>query len=338
MAAILLLATLNSCATKKEVEEPVAPANAQGIDVQSEEKVPYKIAYNVLVDESLYNYDVFTMNPDGSGKRNITQSKGVEWVYASFKDRLYIFSDIDTCYRCFGLYETDAYGSYFTKVTSVILDDSWIDHRKNGEEWIVKPRGEGNSTFHIIDRKGNLIEEVRVPLGYANDPVFTVDGKGIIVRGSKVGSKLKKGYHDELFEYDLQTRQLTQLTTYPKNDKTATLFDYHAGPPRKKRNGEISYSSKQNGNYSIFVYNPLVGKSRQVTKDSADEVWHDWWAEDSILVFDRLDETTRTRYHIFTMDMRTKKELQLTDTTYNFNQAPTIVLPPGKFVQPSSEY
>jgi hypothetical protein len=63
--------------------------------------VPYKIAYNVLVDDEIYIYDVFTMNPDGSEKRNITKTPGVEWVYSAYEDRLYVFSDRDTCRRCF---------------------------------------------------------------------------------------------------------------------------------------------------------------------------------------------------------------------------------------------
>ena len=198
-------------------------------------EVPYKIAYNVLVSEEDYNYDVFTMNPDGSGKRNITNTKGVEWVYNSYKDRLYIFRMWIHVVDAFPLYETDDKGSYFTKITSFILEDSWIDSRKNGEEWIVKPKNEGNSTFYIINRQGDILETVKVPLGFANDPIFTVDGKGIIVRGSRVASKLKEGYFDELFEYDLTNRQLKQLTHYPKTDTSATLFDYHAGYLGKNR-------------------------------------------------------------------------------------------------------
>ncbi|MFT7453077.1 MAG: TolB protein [Patescibacteria group bacterium] len=291
--------------------------------------VPYKIAYNVLVDDEIYNYDVFTMNPDGSEKRNITKTPGVEWVYSAYEDRLYVFSDRDTCRRCFSLYETNAYGDCFTKISGdLLLDDSWIDSRKNGEEWIVKIRDKKHPTFKIIDRKGQVVEDVSLPLGYANDPVFTGDGTSIIFRGSIVGSRLKRGFQDELFEYDLESKNITQLTTYPKSDSTATLFDYHAGPPRMMKNGEISYPSKQNGNYSLFVYNSLLNKSRQMTSDTLDEIWHDWSPNNEILFFDGRQSDSLVSSHIFSMDMKTKEVIQLTDTSFLFQQGPVYVEPP----------
>jgi hypothetical protein len=46
-------------------------------------KDEYAIVYNVLVNDSTDNYDVFQMNFDGSDKKNITNLPGVEWTYFS---------------------------------------------------------------------------------------------------------------------------------------------------------------------------------------------------------------------------------------------------------------
>ncbi|MBT8295888.1 MAG: hypothetical protein KJO51_05685, partial [Gramella sp.] len=41
----------------------------------------YAIAYNVLYDGEKDDYEVFSMNLDGSNKKNITNLPGVEWTY-----------------------------------------------------------------------------------------------------------------------------------------------------------------------------------------------------------------------------------------------------------------
>lgn len=63
--------------------------------------IPWKIAYNVCEDSETDNYEVYIMNMDGSGKKNITNHPDVAWVYYAWKDKLYFISDRDTCHRCF---------------------------------------------------------------------------------------------------------------------------------------------------------------------------------------------------------------------------------------------
>ncbi|MGQ0542552.1 MAG: hypothetical protein ACT4O9_11985, partial [Blastocatellia bacterium] len=40
----------------------------------------YKIAYNVLQDQKADDYEVFTMNFDGTGPKNVTNNKDVAWT------------------------------------------------------------------------------------------------------------------------------------------------------------------------------------------------------------------------------------------------------------------
>ncbi|MBT8304482.1 MAG: hypothetical protein KJP09_08440, partial [Bacteroidia bacterium] len=64
-------------------------------DVKKDAKKPYalKVAYNVAFDTENDNYEVFSMNMDGSDKKNITNLKGVEWTYDAYDDDLYFISD-----------------------------------------------------------------------------------------------------------------------------------------------------------------------------------------------------------------------------------------------------
>ncbi|MEN9569679.1 MAG: hypothetical protein RL172_910 [Bacteroidota bacterium] len=100
----------------------------------------YKVAYNVYQDTANDNYDIYTMNMDGSNKKNITNTPGVEWVYYAWQDKLYFISDRDTCHRCYFLYRMDANGNHVKKISTLQLEDSWMDSRNNGTELIVTGR------------------------------------------------------------------------------------------------------------------------------------------------------------------------------------------------------
>jgi TolB protein len=41
------------------------------------------------------NYEIYSMNMDGTGQRNITNTPGVQWVYCAYKDKLYYVCDKD---------------------------------------------------------------------------------------------------------------------------------------------------------------------------------------------------------------------------------------------------
>ena len=53
------------------------------------QKTRYKIVYNVLEDKEKDNYELYSMNMDGSDRKNITNTPGVEWVYYAYKNKVY---------------------------------------------------------------------------------------------------------------------------------------------------------------------------------------------------------------------------------------------------------
>ena len=42
------------------------------------------IAYNTLENKEKDDYDIYVMQPDGSGKTNITQNPDVAWTYFAY--------------------------------------------------------------------------------------------------------------------------------------------------------------------------------------------------------------------------------------------------------------
>jgi TolB protein len=286
----------------------------------------YRLAYNVLYDSENDNYEVFSMNLDGSDKQNITNLKGVEWTYNADGKDLYVISDKDTTHRHYFLYRTTAKGNSFTKVSEVRLADSWIGTRKNGTELIVRPHSSVDTAFYILNYNGRIIDTLKVDLPYFSDPHFSPNGSQIVFRGALKPFKKDSGYLDELYIMNADGSNLKQLTTYPVNDTTAQWYNYHAGPPMwNPAENFITYQSRQNGKSSLYAVTPDGEKQWKLTEnDSLQEGWHRWSPDGKWLAIEVFDEEGK-QFQIQLTDWETKQSKILTDTTYRFQQAPVFV-------------
>ncbi len=286
----------------------------------------YVIAYNVLFEEQNSNYEVFTMNFDGSNPQNLTTLGGVEWTYNSYQDKLYFISDKDTCHRCFFLYETDYHGKAPRKISATQLEDSWISTRKNGKEFIVKPSLKIDSAFHIINTKGQLISRLETGLAFSADPLFVNEGQQVVFRGGFTKNRLIPGFNEALFIIDLDGENRRQLTHYPERDTTAGPFAYRAGTPKwHPTENFVSFHSKQNGKYSLYGVT-LDGKQQwKLTNINTNEGWHEWRPDGKWLVIELFDDA-QSQFHIGLMNWKTKEFKILTDSFYIYQQAPNFLI------------
>lgn len=306
---VLLAATVTlGCGQGKE-----EPASAEGELV---------LAYNVLVDPGTDRYDVFVMNLDGSEQRNITNRDGVDWVYRAVGDRLFFVSDRDTTHRALFLYEMDANGENVRKIYPGRVHDSWLGSRKSGTEFIITTNIFDVRSLVLIDREGSELDVVLSTGAHLiTDPTFSPDGKHIAFRSGESGL-------DEIWIMTDTGDSLRQLTHYP--DTTARMSDhfYHAGPPvwEKTRN-VISYTSHQNGNYSIFVMNPDGTDQRQLTPDGFEEGWHSWSPDGALIAYDGASAEEKN-YDIYLMKSDGTDVRRLT-TDPRFEQAAVFVRLPA---------
>ncbi|MBX2913559.1 MAG: hypothetical protein M9954_15680 [Cyclobacteriaceae bacterium] len=314
---ILLIYSLISCGGR----------HTPGHETNKEGGPEYAIAYNVLYNDSTDNYEVFTMNMDGSDKKNITHLKGVEWTYYSFQDQLYFISDKDTCQRCaYFLYKTNFKGENPLRVSDIPVADSWMSSRKNGSEFIVRPNPKIDSAFHIIDKEGKRIQRIETGLPNFSDPLFVNNGSQIVFRGGTKKSKREPGYQEELYLINSDGTGLKQLTHYPASDTTAPWWAYKAGPPKlHPKRKFISYQSYQDGKYSLFAITLDGSKQWKLTENQEDEGWHDWSPDGKWLAIELFDND-QAQFHIGLMNWETKEMKVLTDTTYKYQQAPNFVL------------
>lgn len=235
-----------------------------------------KIAYNVLEDAATQDYEVYVMDTDGKNAKNITNSKSVDWVYDSFNEKIYFLSDRGECFRCLYLYEMDSEGSNVRKVTDFELGDSWLSSRKKGSEFIVKPAEAKDAKFYIINLQGEILDKVNVDLAYANDPTFSPDGKRIVFRGSDKTSPRELGFTDALYVMDLESKEVNKITSHPDEGAGKQWTGYLAAAPRWRADGKISFASKRNDNYDIYLINQDGTEMESVTPVENNQVYHHW--------------------------------------------------------------
>lgn len=288
-------------------------------------KVTYRIAYNVLLNDSTENYEVFIMDLNGENNQNLTNWDGVEWTYVAHGDDIYFISDKDTAYRNYFLYKMKPDGSGKKRISDVRLADSWQSTRKQGTEIIVMPHRSVDTAFYILDTTGTRIKRLPIQFPQYGDPVFSPDGSQIVFRASPLPFKRGLSRGDELYRMNADGSDVMQLTRYPPSDTTAAWHRYHAGPPRWNA-GEnfITYQSWQNGKYALYAIDPDGTNQRKLTDLEWNEGWHDWSPDGRYLAIEIFD-TEQTQFHIGLMDWRTKEFKVLTDSTYTYQQAPVFV-------------
>ncbi|MBP6671739.1 MAG: PD40 domain-containing protein [Bacteroidetes bacterium] len=280
----------------------------------------YKVAYNVLTDKANDNYEIFIMNADGSEKKNISNWKGVDWVYTSHKNRIYFVSDRDTSHRKYFLYEMDTDGGNIRRISRFLVADSWQGVRKNGAEFVVSsPKDHRRNELYLIDKDGNELKRLTNDTLNDNDPIFSPNGETIVFR-SKRGTR-----YDELWMMKSNGTDLRRLTYYPEEDTTAFIHSYHAGPPFWEPNRNIiSYLSNQQGRSSIFVIDPDGKNQRRLTDQTEMNLgWHSWSHDGRFLAAEGSDMQNK-KFSIYLLD-RTGTILKQLTSEFQYEQAPVFV-------------
>lgn len=279
-----------------------------------------KIVYNVILDKKCSTYEIFTMNIDGSDKKNVSNWEGADWAYTTFEDKIYFVSDRDSTARMWFLYEMDVNGMNIRRISNMRLEDSYVSVNSTGRKIMITPYIKDKKCFFVLDIKtGIILDTINVPLANIADPCYLPNDKQIVFRGATA-----KKIPEELFIMNIDGTGLRQLTNYPKNDTTTKWYETHSGTPVWNSNQNfISYFSKQNGNYSIHKVKLDGTNQKKITDDSMNEGWHAWSQDGKLMVYDGSDLEDKN-YDIYIMDSDGSNIKRLTTDTL-VEQAPLFI-------------
>lgn len=303
------------------------------------QKNNYKIVYNVLENREKDNYEIYSMNMDGSDKKNLTNTVGVEWAFYAYKDKVYYISDMDTCHRCYFLYEMDAEGNGKRKLSNLQVEDSWLSRYDNTEGNYLLVMGRigitvRNQLFLVNIKDGSYRQMTVDTVSTKRDPLF-IPALSSLIMVYRPDKTQRKTIPDELWRFTFDFKKdgsnpLThesnrmQLTHFPKEDTSTKWFEYHAGPPQwNSKHKFISYLSRQKGQHQIYAVTIDGRKQWQITSGETGSGWHSWSSDGKWLAMDKTNKQENS-YDIYLMNYKTKKIIQLT-SEIKYEQAPVIV-------------
>lgn len=280
----------------------------------------YRIVYTVPMNEEYTEYDIFSMNMDGTDRRNLTNKAGIDWAYHADGDKVFFVSDRDTTSRTYFLYAMDAYGEEVRKINDFKLRDSWLSTNESSEILVTEGSSYFDTEIWLIDKGGNKKKQLTDNAIRDTDPVFSPNGKKIAFRSAR-GEDPKA--HEELWIMDADGSNPKQLTFYPEGQTPPSRSLYKAGPPVWSPDGQwITFISHRNGRYNIYKIRPDGSEFGRLTSHDMDEGYFSWTPDGKYIVFDSY--TSEDNIDIYMMNSDGTNVRRLTSEP-GFEQCPVVV-------------
>ena len=186
--------------------------------------------------ESLSNYEVYIMNPDGSGRTRLTDdpAEDTDPVLSPDGSRIAYTSEHDYVQN---IYIMNADGSDKTQLT---FADSWAPaFSPDGRKIVFMSGRDGQAMIYVMNVDGSQQLRVGVNL-LPSDPAFSPDGRKIVFT-----NYVPWEYHDQIYIMNADGSDPTRLTFNLGRD----------GYPSFSPDGQkiVFSSDRDTGDYEIFV-------------------------------------------------------------------------------------
>ncbi len=160
------------------------------------------------------------------------------------------------------------------------LAPSWS---ADGETMILTLSKDGNPDLYLLDKKGEIIEQLTNHSGINVSPAWSPDGSTVVFVSDRTGKP-------QLFVLDMRTRNVRRLTFEGTEN---------AEPSWSPTESLIVYSSLRDGVYQLFTVNPQTGASpKQLTHDMSNHEAPSWSPDGNQIIFAKRDGNKQTIYGI----------------------------------------
>jgi len=182
------------------------------------------------------------------------------------------------------LYITDLRQNTTTRVLSqrrgMNLAPTWSP---DGQRMILTLSYKGNPDLYLLNRQGQVLDQLTRNAGINVSASFSPDGKKIVFVSDRFGTP-------QLFIMELASKK-TQRLTFTGSE--------NAEPDWHPKEDLIVYSSLRNGVYQIFTQKPELGSSpNQVTNDLSHHESPSWSPDGNQILFSKQDGRNNRVYAI----------------------------------------
>jgi TolB protein len=160
------------------------------------------------------------------------------------------------------------------------LAPSWS---ADGEKMVLTLSKDGNPDLYLLDRQGEIIEQLTNRSGINVSPAWSPDGSTVVFVSDRTGKP-------QLFALDMRTRGVRRLTFEGTEN---------AEPSYSPTENLIVYSSLRDGVYQLFIMNPQSGAPpKQLTQDLSHHEAPSWSPDGNQIIFAKRDGNKQSIYGI----------------------------------------
>ncbi|MBA3867563.1 MAG: PD40 domain-containing protein [Anaerolineae bacterium] len=257
------------------------------------------------------NWDVFTMNVDGTGQVNITNAAGQDYLtdYSPDGSKIVFASDragvTPTFYT--DIYVMNADGSNQQRLTNLsgyAGNPAWSP---DGGQVAFSFKATTYYSLNVMNADGSNLQTVYTNSGLnIGEPKWSPDGQRLIFDGSV----------DNFATSDIYTIHLdgTQLVNVSNNAPALNLY-----PSWSWDGSKIVFGSARDGNREIYVMNADGSNQINLSQNTADDRRPNWSPDGSKIVFNSTRDTLN--YEVYVMNADGTGQTRLTTNT-QYNQHP----------------
>ncbi len=240
------------------------------------------------------SFDVYVMNPDGSGQTRLTTAKALdddpEWSLDGTKIAFHSERD-----RNSEIYVMNADGSKQTRLTTNPATDRNPTWSPDGTRIAFESYRDGKSReIYVMNADGSGQTRLTKNAVEDFDPAWSPDGTKIAFASERDGNR-------EIFVMNVDGSKQTRVTT-----TAAAEFNPEWSPTGKK----LAFHSNRDGNYEIYVMNADGSGQTRLTDNQAQDFNPTWSPNGSRIAF-QSDRDGNTE--IYVMNADGSKQTRLTD-------------------------